>query len=323
MSDGHTVSEVDLGDGLTGFELASPAGLVAQICPAAGMVGCSLTDRGEQVLGLRGGLEAYLAGAKTFGIPLLAPWANRLASPTYTFDEVAVDVTGVPGVHLDGNGLPIHGVLAAAAGWQVRDISAGTAGAEISATLRFDDARPEFAAFPFAHDLSVTVRLLDRQLRVITSVTPLTEQSVPIAFGWHPYFALPGVPRNDWVLHHPFTRHVMLDQRCIPTGEVTAREATQAALGESTFDDLYCDVAPGTSAWISGGGRRVAITYESGYPYAVVFAPPDADLVALEPMTAPTDPFGGTFPVRSAAADETYAAVFVVEVTTEESGEAS
>ena len=85
-----------------------------------------------QVLGLRGGLGHYLDDAKTFGIPLLAPWANRLASPEYSRRSHS-RCHRVPGVHLDGNGLPIHGLLAAASGWNVRDIVAGPAGASVTA----------------------------------------------------------------------------------------------------------------------------------------------------------------------------------------------
>ncbi len=316
----HTVSEVPLEGGLTGVALASPDGLVAEFCPAAGMVGCSLTDRGLQVLGLRGGLGHYLDDAKTFGIPLLAPWANRLASPEYTVAGVTADVTGVPGVHLDANGLPIHGLLAASSGWNVRDIVAGPAGAGVTAALQFDESRPEFPGFPFPHEVAVTVRLTGRVLTITTGITPLTDQAVPVAFGWHPYFALPDVPRADWVLHQPFTRRVVLDDRCIPTGALEDVAASEARLGSRTFDDLFTEVVPGTSAWISGGDRRVGITYVAGYPYAVVFAPPDADLVALEPMTAPTDPFAGRFPVTLAVAGETHSAVFAIEVAVDDVG---
>ena len=74
---------------------------------------------------------------------------------------------------------------------------------------------------------------------------------MPVAFGWHPYFALPDVPRADWVLRQPFTRRVVLDDRCIPTGAL--EDVAASGPGSSrTFDDLFTEVVPGTSAWISG-----------------------------------------------------------------------
>ena len=50
------------------------------------------------------------------------------------------------------------------------------------------------------------------------------------------------------------------------------------------------EIKPAGSAFaLEGGGRRVELEFESGYPYAQVFAPPDDPVVAFEPMTAPAD----------------------------------
>jgi aldose 1-epimerase len=62
---------------LEGFEaltLGSDAGeLEATFVPGAGMVGCSLRHRGEELLGQRGGLPRYVADRSTMGIPPLHP----------------------------------------------------------------------------------------------------------------------------------------------------------------------------------------------------------------------------------------------------------
>ena len=62
--------------GLSAVTLSSPEGVEASFVPEAGMVGCSLTLDGVELLGMRGGMKNYLAAAKTFGIPLLAPWGT-------------------------------------------------------------------------------------------------------------------------------------------------------------------------------------------------------------------------------------------------------
>ena len=146
MTDRYTVTQAPVPgfEELTGITLASPpsdpAALSSTWIPGAGMVGSSLQHRGEEMLGLRGGLAAYLDEAKTFGIPLLAPWANRLSGDEYIVGERTVSVTGVPGVHRDGNGLPIHGLLAGAVGWSVDVIDADESGARLVASLQFDEA---------------------------------------------------------------------------------------------------------------------------------------------------------------------------------------
>src|SRR3954452_7756022 len=85
--------------------------LEARFAPGAGMVGCSLRDCGEELLGLRGGVEDYLARGQKFGIPLLHPWANRLGAWDYEVAGKAVELDRDSKLlRPDEHGLPIHGV---------------------------------------------------------------------------------------------------------------------------------------------------------------------------------------------------------------------
>ena len=88
--------------------------LEATWVPAAGMVGASLRHRGDELLGQRGGLAAYVERGSTFGIPLLHPWANRLGAGRFGVAgrEVHLPARAAP-VRRDEHGLPIHGLLAA------------------------------------------------------------------------------------------------------------------------------------------------------------------------------------------------------------------
>ena len=279
------------------------------------MVGVSLRHQGAELLGQRGGITDYLAEAKTFGIPLLAPWANRLGGDEYTAGGRLVDVGGVPGVHRDGNGLPIHGLLGAHPGWEVTELRADADTAVLIAALEFDEATPQFPAFPFPHQLEVTVELGGSTLAVTTALTPRAEVPVPVAFGWHPYFTLPGVLREEWQVSLPFTSHVQLDAQNLPTGAIAQVPAYAGPLGDTDLDDLYTDVASDTRAWLSGGGRRITVTYASGYDYAVLYAPRGQALLAIEPMTAPTNPFSGPFDVQYATPGGRYLATFTIEVS--------
>src|SRR3954465_12259228 len=84
-------------------------GLSATFVPGLGMTGVSMRCNGREHLALPGGLAALRSGS-TLGLPLLAPWANRLSDWRYRAAGVDVDLTGLP-LGTDGNGLPIHGVI--------------------------------------------------------------------------------------------------------------------------------------------------------------------------------------------------------------------
>lgn len=250
------------------------------------MIGISLSDSGVELLGQQRGLQAYTGAGKTMGIPILYPWANRLGHNTYTVDDVTVTLMpDEKGVRPDANGLPIHGVLAAYPGWQVTTESP----AELTAELDFGSDPELLASFPFPHLLAMTVQLSERTLSVRTTVTATADRAVPLCYGFHPYLQLPGVPRQDWVVETPPLRHLSTDERGLPTGETTNHAANREPLGNKTFDDGYDQVPDGSVFAVSGGGRRIEVHFEHGYPAAQIYAPPSDDVVCFEPMTAPTD----------------------------------
>lgn len=283
--------------------------LAARFVPDAGMIGISLTDSGVELLGQRRGLDAYLADGKTMGIPILYPWANRLGANIYTAAGTTVTLTaGQHGVRADPNGLPIHGVLAAYPGWRVTHESPS----ELTAEVEFG-GQDLLASFPFPHRLALAVTLFERTLRLRASVTPTGEQAVPLCFGFHPYLQLPDVSRSQWIVETPPLRHLELDGQGLPTGETTPQPATTEALGDTTFDDGYDEVPDRAVFAVSGGGRRIEVHFDEGYPAAQIFAPPGEDVVCFEPMTAPTDALrrGG---YRSARPGEWGVAQFSIRV---------
>ena len=279
--------------------------LSATFVPQLGMIGASLEHRGDELLGQRGGLKKYAETGSTMGIPLLYPWANRLSGLTYEAAGKAVTLDpDSPRIRLDPNGLPIHGLLAANPNWKVTG--------DLEARLDFG-AQPELLeAFPYPHELRLAVGLDGRGLRITTTVDANQGSPVPISFGFHPYFALPGVPREQWQIELPVSDHLLLDDKGIPTGETEPAGNLDGALGDRTFDDAYTGITG--DFVLEGGGRRLAVTFEDGYPYAQVYAPEGQAFICFEPMTAPTNALGaGTAPVIEAGSQAR--ASFRIDVT--------
>ncbi len=296
--------------GRRALTLSSPE-LEAAFVPDAGMVGCSLRHRGAELLGLRRGLDAYVAERATMGIPLLYPWANRLGRTRFELAGRTVDLDSVsPPLRTDGNGLPMHGLLNAAA-WHVERHEPTGDGAVLAASLAFATD-----AFPFPHELALEAQVQGSTLTITTTVSASRDAPVPIAFGFHPYLRLPGIDRRDWEIDVPVRERLRLDERMLPTGEREPVDIAPGALGERTFDDAYTAPEGGAPFVLAGGGRRIELAFLEGFPYAQVFAPTADDVVAFEPMTAPTNALvdgGPSLPLL--APGDRYRAVFAVTVT--------
>ena len=299
-------------DGNASVSLAA-AGAEVTFVPAAGMLSTALRYHGEDYLHAEAG-----------GIPILHPWANRLREPGFKVAGTSVDFSQRSGWRADPNGLPIHGTMTGQPDWEVLRVAADAKAAALVARFDYAEHDELMAMFPFPHSLEVVVRVepiipaprgrsTAPKARVVigTTIRATGRRRVPVSFGWHPYFRLPGVKRADVVLGLPQRDHLDLDDRQLPTGHSRREGAEARPLGKRELDDAF-KLGRDRCLSIEGGGRRLAVEFDRTYPWAQVYAPapesPSNWFVCLEPMTAPTDalstdtapliPPGGAFTAR-------------------------
>ncbi|MCI4354309.1 MAG: aldose 1-epimerase, partial [Thermoplasmata archaeon] len=230
------------------------------------MLGASLRHRGVEILRRVEDLDAAAAKGSTAGIPLLHPWANRLAGLRYRAagKETTLDPSS-PLLHLDGHRLPMHGVPWSRLAWSV------AASTSDSVSTSLDWSRPDLlAVFPYAHELRMTATLDPDALTIETTLVAGTS-AVPVSFGFHPYVGLPDVPRREWTLRLPAMRRLALDRDGIPTGEEIPVPAVDAPLGDRAYDDGFALLGASPSFSVEGGGRRVTAERFSGFGFAQVF----------------------------------------------------
>lgn len=104
-----------------------------------------------------------------------------------------------------------------------------------------------------------------------------------------------------------------LDARSIPTGARTPFPACSGPLDDRVYDDGFAGPVP-PRLELSGGGRRIAVELGPGYPFAQVFAPPSPAVVALEPMTAPTNALASGDGLRLVEPGASFTATFRIAV---------
>lgn len=274
------------------------------VLPEVGLLGASLRHHDEDYVDLHGGPDAARKGHTT-GMPLLAPWANRLGGSRYRAVGRTVDLADAPSLHRDGNGLPIHGTLVGRRGWEV--VSVRTRPESSVLLARFDASTdPEvMASFPFPHELLVAWTVAPGRVTVATTLRPTGSTGVPVSFGWHPYFRIPGASRDDLRVGLPARHRLVLDERQLPTGDEVREPAETVDLAGRTFDDGY-RLGRTRVLSLASDRRRIEVAFDRGYPFAQVYAPADHPFVALEPMTAPTDALArGSAPVVEPGADLT------------------
>ncbi len=298
---------------LSTLSITSPGGeTAAEFVPGANLLCCSLRHRGAELLDHGRGVEAYAERGKTMGIPLLYPWANRLSRHGYEAAGRTVELpAGEAGERypVDPGGLPIHGAIPGRIVW---DAEAGGAQLEAHFTWDADDL---LELFPFRHRLSLNASVDERGLTLTTTVHADGGDSVPVAFGYHPYLRLPESSRDGWQVDLGADQQLVLDDRMIPTGGQVALTQRDFLLGERSLDDGLAGLATPAQFLVSDGERSLSVSFEAGYDWAQVYAPPGHDFICFEPMTAPADALNSGTGLHVLSPGEDYGASFTITFT--------
>jgi aldose 1-epimerase len=225
-------------------------------------------------------VDEFRARPGLSGIPLLAPFANRLdeqafyANGTkYNFDMELGNVRG---------SIPIHGYLTGATGWKLVEAKADAAGAWVTDALEFYRNPQYMKQFPFAHTITMTYRLGGGALEVHTRIDNLSVEPMPVAIGFHPYFQLIDSSRADWTLSIGARTHWLLAPNKIPTGETEPAsrffpDPHAVALEDFDLDDVFSDLerdAQGRATMsVKGRQQELDVLLGPNFKSVVLYSP--------------------------------------------------
>ncbi len=286
-------------DGIETVQLADAAHkMELEIVPGIGNMAYKWNVGGRNYLYFPyAGLAAFAARPRLCGVPFLGPWANRLDGDSYWANGKRYQLNpNLGNIGRDGNQKPIHGVLGFSKAWKLAEAKADDSSAWASSRLEFWRHPEMMAQFPFPHTLNMTYRLRNGSVEVETAIENHGTDPLPVGIGFHPYFQLHDVHRDEWHVHFAARDHMVLNAQLIPTGERKPLEfADPHALSNGPLDDVFGNLvrdADGLARFrVEGGRERVTVAYGPKYTIAVVYAPRGQDFICFEPMAAITNAF--------------------------------
>ena len=270
--------------------------IVVSIITSVGMIAYDMKVKGHAVLRGPASIDEFRAKpAGLPGIPLLAPWANRLDEQAfyangkrYAFDMGLGNVNGA---------IPIHGFMTRTDQWQVGEMKADGKAAWVSARLDTSKQAAWMKQWPFAHLIDVTYRLQDGTLEVLTKVTNNAAEPMPVSLGWHPYYQLTDSPREEWTVSIPARSWWRLDYRKVPTGVIDPIDkifpGRKGALKDYNLDDVFGDLIRDSqgraTAILKGRTQQLEISQGPNYKALVIYSPNPLN-TGLGSQIAPPNP---------------------------------
>ena len=242
------------------------ADTVVLIVPSKGNLATEMRVKGHNVLEAR-------------GIPFMGPWANRLDEPAFyangrrhPFDMTLGNIRG---------DVPIHGFVTTTDLWRVVALRANANEALVTSRLDFYRQPTWMRQWPYAHTVEITYRLAGGGLEVATEIANLSNDPMPVAIGFHPYFQLTDSPRDEWRLSVAASTRWRLDARKLPTGETEPAAVLlpppSVTLRDYNLDDVFGDLVRdgdgGATMTVMGTAQRLDVVLGPNYRSAVVWAP--------------------------------------------------
>jgi aldose 1-epimerase len=272
----------------TRYDLFSPvSGHRFSIVPAAGANLIDLQFKGNSVLDGYQTPEELEAG-KWGKSSLLFPFPNRLDGGKYTWNGKTRQFP----INNAATGNAIHGFVRDEA-FEVEYVFLARTCASIRCFYDYPGDR-DYYPFPFSMEVEFTLHDSGKfEFRV--EVQNLHDETMPLGFGWHPYFKLAGHV-EEHALQLPACEKVAINDRLIPTGGRSQYRdfATLTNLEDTQLDTCF----QATSSFnnyrltLSGAGRQLQINAPiKQFPFFQVFTPPHRESIALEPMSCNVDAF--------------------------------
>lgn len=218
----------------------------------------------------------------------LLPFPNRLKDGQYTFDEKTYQFP----INDTTNQNSLHGFLEAIPMKVTKKEEKDN-----HAVVQLSGVFEGLPCYPFPFKFFVTYNLTKTQLSVRVRIKNTGKTSMPIGFGWHPYFKLDTQKIDYLKLKFPNCQKIDVDDRMIPTGKVNHYDnfSTLKMIKNTRFDD--CFILNNVHS------EKVIITLQSArstlniwqeadvFPYFQVYTPDNRQSIAIEPMTCNIDAF--------------------------------
>ena len=239
--------------------------------------------KGKDLVRTSAALEDFKARPGFNGVPLLAPFANRLDETAfyangkkYNFDLELGNVRGP---------IPSTGYVNGSTAWQLVEAKADQRSAWVTCRLDFYKNPTYMAQFPFAHTITMTYRVSEGALEVNTRLDNLSLEPMPVVIGYHPIYELPDGNRDDWTVSLDAKTHWIEIPQRLPTGETqpiekffgserTAIELKKYALIDDVFTDLVRDANGRATMKLMYNGKELHVSLGPNYKTVLAWSTP-------------------------------------------------
>lgn len=208
----------------------------------------------------------------------MSPFSCRLENGQYNLDNTTYTIEKF---YLEKHAL--HGILYDAV-FTIQSTETNAEGAIANLIYQYKGTDK---GFPFAYSLLIKWHLhKNNQVSVETIITNLSDSTIPMMDGWHPYFKLDTCV-NDTFIQLKANGKMEYDEMLLPTGKILdENEFTMSKkIGSLHLDNCYKVDASANACVLENKKYQLIVQPLMNYPYLQLYTPADRKSIAIENLS--------------------------------------
>ena len=208
----------------------------------------------------------------------MSPFSCRIENGQYPFEDKTYTIEKF---YHEKHAL--HGILYDAV-FTIQSTETNAEGAMVNLAYQYKGTDK---GFPFAYSLIIKWQLHKNNLVTVeTTITNLSDSTIPMMDGWHPYFKL-GPSINDASITLKSNGKIEYDETLLPTGKILNENEFEISkkIEGLHLDNCYLVDARANTCILENELYQIIVTPLMNYPYLQLYTPSDRNSIAIENLS--------------------------------------
>ena len=208
----------------------------------------------------------------------MSPFSCRIENGQYPFEDKTYTIEKF---YHEKHAL--HGILYDAV-FTIQSTETNAEGAMVNLAYQYKGTDK---GFPFAYSLIIKWQLHKNNLVTVeTTITNLSDSTIPMMDGWHPYFKL-GSCINDASITLKSNGKIEYDGTLLPTGKILNQNEFEISkkIEGLHLDNCYLVDARENTCLLENEQYQIVVQPLMNYPYLQLYTPSDRKSIAIENLS--------------------------------------
>ena len=208
----------------------------------------------------------------------MSPFSCRIENGQYPFEDKTYTIEKF---YHEKHAL--HGILYDAV-FTIQSTETNAEGAMVNLAYQYKGTDK---GFPFAYSLIIKWQLHKNNLVTVeTIITNLSDSTIPMMDGWHPYFKL-GPSINDASITLKSNGKIEYDETLLPTGKILNQNEFEISkkIEGLHLDNCYLVDARENTCLLENEQYQIVVQPLMNYPYLQLYTPSDRKSIAIENLS--------------------------------------